>query len=123
MYVQYVQDPRVRFLESLKLELCKAISPKEELNQIADESSVYSGGPLTNQTMNLRSPILVKDSKLSTSRQNQSPTHSSITPTKSVRNDVKSKTPPSKPKVPALNVKSITKPPNHLRSNGHQSDL
>jgi len=36
MYAQHVADPRVRFLQILKLELCKAISPKDELNQIAD---------------------------------------------------------------------------------------
>jgi len=60
MYALHVSDPRVRFLQTLKVELCKAISPKDELNQIADKESVYSGGALTSQTMNLRSPILVK---------------------------------------------------------------
>lgn len=87
---------------------------------------MYSGAVLSTHTGNIRSPILVKESpkKLSTSRNKPSPTRTSITPTKSVKAEMKSKT-PIKPavKVPTLNVKSISKPFNHSRMLTQESEL
>lgn len=126
MYAQHVSDPRVHFLQTLKVELCKAISPKDELNQIADESSIYNGAALANQTMNVRSPILVKESpkRLSSSRNKASPARTSITPTKNTKQDVKSKTPvKSAVKIPTLNVKSIPKALNHSLTVTQESEL